>query len=57
MPLEGRQASAAFEVEITPRMLKAGLSEYASRDEILETHEETVSRIFRAMILARREDR
>jgi hypothetical protein len=40
-------------IEITPEMIEAGIRQYVRADEILETREEIVSRIFKAMECAR----
>jgi hypothetical protein len=42
------------EIEITPEMIEAGISQYVKADETLETREEIVVRIFMAMSAARR---
>jgi hypothetical protein len=43
------------EIEITPEMIEAGVMAYVQRDDVFETQEEIVSRIFRAMVEAKRE--
>ena len=39
----------AEEVEVTPEMIEAGALEFAGRDEMFESFEEIVARIYRAM--------
>jgi hypothetical protein len=40
--------------QITSEMMEAGIREYVSADEVLETKEEIVSRIFAAMMRAKK---
>ena len=48
-----RPASDIDGIEITPEMIEAGIMQYVSADDILETQEEIVTRIYRAMANAR----
>jgi hypothetical protein len=41
--------SPGTEIEITPQMIQAGMGEYCRGDEVLETKEEIVAKLFRAM--------
>jgi hypothetical protein len=40
------------ELKITPEMIEAGVLAYVKRDDVFETREEIVLRIFRDMIAA-----
>ncbi len=49
----GDRLAAECATKITPEMIEAGIWEYISADDTLETKEEIVARIFRAMTLAK----
>ena len=49
----GETGAPEAKIEITPEMIEAGVCQYCSADDILETKEEIVRRVFLAMCRAK----